>query len=73
MQTQTQGKQGFHKSTPPEVFLEKGVLNICNKITEEHPCRNVISIKLRSQFIESTLRHGCPPVNLLHIFRTHFS
>ena len=23
-------------------------------------------------FIEITLRHGCPPVNLLHIFRTPF-
>ena len=23
-------------------------------------------------FIEIALRHGCSPVNLLHIFRTHF-
>ena len=35
-------------------------------------CRNVISIKLRSNFIEITL-HGCSPVNLLHIFRTPFT
>ena len=28
---------------------------------------------LQSNFIEITLRHGCPPVNLLHIFRTPFS
>ena len=35
-------------------------------------CRNVISIKLQSNFIEITL-HGCSPVNLLHIFRTPFT
>ena len=29
-----------------------------------------ISIKLLSNFFEITLRHGCFPVNLLHIFRT---
>ena len=33
---------------------------------------NVISIKLQSNFIEITLRRGCSPVNLLHIFRTLF-
>ena len=33
---------------------------------------SVISIKLQSKFIEITLRHGCSPVNLLHIFRTSF-
>ena len=38
-----------------------------------HPCQNAISIKLQSNFIETTLRHGCSPVNLLHIFRTPFS
>ena len=31
-----------------------------------------ISIKLQSNFIEITLRHGRSPVNLLHIFRTPF-
>ena len=25
-----------------------------------------------ANFIEMTLRHGCSPVNLLHIFRTPF-
>ena len=34
------------RSSPPEVFLEKGVLEICTKFIEEHLCRNVISIKL---------------------------
>ena len=45
---------------------------ICSKFTGEHPCRSVISIKLKSSFIEVTLQHGCSPVNLLHIFRTPF-
>ena len=56
----------------PEVFLEKGVLKICSKFTGVHPCRSVISIKLLCNFIEIALRHGYPPVNLLHIFRTPF-
>ena len=56
-----------YKSSNPEVFLEKGVLKICSKFTIEHPCRSTISIKLQSNFIEITLRHGCSPVNFLHI------
>ena len=28
--------------------------------------------ELLCTFIEITLRHGCSPVNLLHIFRKHF-
>ena len=53
----------YCRSSRLEVFLKKGVLKICSKFTGEHPCRN---------FIEITLRHGCSPVNLLHIFRTPF-
>ena len=34
--------------------------------------RNAISLKLQSNFIKIVLRHGCSPVNLLHIFRTPF-
>ena len=34
-----------------EVFLGKGVLEICSKFTGEHPCRSVISVKLQSSFI----------------------
>ena len=52
------------------MFLGKGVLEICSKFIGEHPCRNVISIKLQSNFIEIALRHGCSPINLLHISRT---
>ena len=54
------------------MFLGQCVLKICNKFTGEHPCRSVISIKLFCNFIEITLRHGCSPINLIHIFRTLF-
>ena len=58
------------------MFLRKGVLRICRKFTGEHPCRSVISsvisIKLFCNFFETALRHGCSPLNLLHIFKTPF-
>ena len=53
-----------------EFVPKKGVLKMCSKFTEEHPCRSLISIKLLCNFIEITLRHGCSPVNLLHFSRT---
>ena len=62
----------FFRSSHPQVFLEKGVPKICSRFTGEHPCQSVISIKLQSNFIEITPRHGCSPVNLLHILRTPF-
>ena len=49
--------------------LVKSVLKICSKFTGEHPCGSVNSIKLRYNFIEITLSHGCSHVNVLHIFR----
>ena len=52
--------------------LRKMCPEICRKITSEHPCGSVISIKLLWDFIEITLLHGCSPVNLLHSFRTPF-
>ena len=48
--------------------VEKDVLKIYSKFTGEQPCRDVISKKLLYNFIEIILRHGCSPVNLLHIF-----
>ena len=63
---------GISRSSQPEVLLGKCVLKICSKFTGEHPRRSAISIKLQSNFIEITLRHGCSPVNLLNIFRTPF-
>ena len=59
-------------SSGPQVFSVKGLLKICSKSTGEHPCRSAISIKLHSNFIEITFRHGYSPVNLLHIFRAPF-
>ena len=47
------------RSSPPEVFLEKGDLKTCSKFTGEHPCQSAISIKLQYHYI-------------LHIFRTPF-
>ena len=64
--------QQYYRSSHPEVFLTKGVLKIRRKFTGERPCRSTILIKLLCNFIEITLRHGCSPVNLLHIFRTPF-
>ena len=61
------------RSSHPEVFLVKRVLRRCSKFTGQHPWRSMISIKLQSNFIEITLRYGCSPVNLLHVFRTLFS
>ena len=60
------------KSSRAEVFLGKVVVKICSKFTGEHPFRSVFSIKLQSNFIEIALRHGCSPVNLLHIFKKPF-
>ena len=48
-----------NKSSHPEMFLRKGVLKICSKVTGEHPCGSAISIKLLCNFIEIGLRHGC--------------
>ena len=60
------------RSSRPEAFLRKGLLKICSKFTGEHPCRSAISINVQSNFIDIALRHGCSPVNFLHIFRTPF-
>ena len=61
LKSKNHGKASWKcRYSPPELFLQKGVLKIYSKVTE-HTCRSAIS-----------LRHGCFPVNLLHIFRTHF-
>ena len=60
------------RSSHLEVFLRKAVLKMCSKFTGEYSCRSLISIKLRCNFIEIALRHGCSPVNLLYIFRKPF-
>ena len=63
-------KKPLDRSRRPKVFLQKGILKICSKFTGEYPCGSKISINLQSSFIEITLRYGCSPGNLLHIFRT---
>ena len=60
------------RSSRAEVFLRKGVLKICCRFTRDRPYRSMISIKLQSNFIGTTLRHGSSLVYLLHIFRTTF-
>ena len=62
----------YSGSSHKKVFLVKGILKICSKFTTEHPCWSTISIKWYCNFIKITLRHGCSPVSLLHIFRTPF-
>ena len=62
------------RSSLLEMFLRKGVLKICSKLTGEHPYRRAISISMpKCDFnVEIAIRYGCSPVNLLHIFRTPF-
>ena len=60
------------RSSPPEVFLAKDVLEISSKFTGEHSCGRVILIKLLCNFTEIALWHRCCLANLLHIFRTPF-
>ena len=60
------------RSSHLEVYFRKEVLKTCSKFTGEHPCPSAILIKLQRNFIEITLWHGWPSVNLLHIFRTPF-
>ena len=61
-----------YRSNPAEMFLRKGVLKTSSTFTGEHPCRSTISIKLKSNFIEITLRHVCCSAIFLYIFRTLF-
>ena len=63
---------GIDRSSPPEVFLGKRLLEICSKFAE-HPRRSVISMRLFCNFIEIALWNRNFPVNLLHIFIAPFS
>ena len=60
------------RSSHPEVFSRKGVLQISSKFAEEHLCRSVILMKVLCNFIDIALWHGCYRVNLLHSFRIPF-
>ena len=59
----------FFRSNQPEVFLWKGIPQICSKITKEHPCQSVIIVTLLCNFIEITLQHRCSLENFINIFR----
>ena len=72
-ESKSSSTQVVYRSSHPEVLLEKGALKICSKFPGEHPCWSVIWIKMQINFIEITFRHGCSPVNLVHIFRATFS
>ena len=65
-------KRWIFTSSHPEVFFGNGVLKLCSKFTEKHRWQSATSIKLLSNLIKITLRHGCSPGNLLHLFRTPF-
>ena len=57
---------------PSRGALMKRCSENMQKIYRKRPCQKAISIKLLSNFIQITLRYGCSPVKLLHIFRKHF-
>ena len=50
-------QRNLYRSSPPEVFLGKGVQKIYSKFTEKHPCRSVISIKLHGCTSEEVLKN----------------
>ena len=59
----------------PEVFYKKVFLKILQNSQENTCARQKQPFRKpmpKCDFIEIALRHGCSPVNLLHIFRTHF-
>ena len=52
--------------------LRKRCSENMQQIYMRKPSQSVVSIKLLCNFIETTLQHGCSPVNLLQILRTYF-
>ena len=56
LMTRADVNRWIYRRSHPDVFAGKGVLKI--------------TAKLLCNFIETTIRHGRSPVNLLHIFRT---
>ena len=60
----------FYQKQPPRGVPRKRRSENVQQIYRRNPCRSAISIKLLCNFIGIALRHGCSPVNFLHIFRT---
>ena len=57
---------------PRAVLPEEGVLRMCCEFSAVYPCVGVISIKLRSGFVDIALLHCCSPVGWLHVCRASF-
>ena len=55
------------RGNSPEGFLWKSALEICSKLTGEHPYRSAIST------VEITLQYRCSAVNLQCIFEKPFN
>ena len=60
-------KAAVHRCSLDKVFWK-----YATNSQENTHCRSAISVKLQKNFVEITLRHGCSPANLLHIFRATF-
>ena len=61
-----------NKKQPSSGVLQRRCSKKCSKFVGKHPCRSVISQMLLCNFTDFAHWHGCPPVNLMHIFRTLF-
>ena len=51
------------RSSPPEVFFNKGTVQIRGKPAGEQTCRSAIPTKPLCNFIEITLMHECAVEN----------
>ena len=60
------------KAAAQRCSLGKLFWKYATKSQENTNCRSAISVKQQKNFVEITLRHGCSPANLLHVFRTTF-
>ena len=60
------------RQQPFRDVLKKRCSENMQQIYKRTPMPKCVSTKLQSNFIEIILRHGCSPVNLLHVFRTTF-
>ena len=60
------------RQQPFRDVLKKRCYENMQQIYKRTPMPKCVSTKLQSNFIEIILRHGCSPVNLLHVFRTTF-
>ena len=64
--------QHLFRSSPSEVFLGKGVLKVCSKLTGEHPCRgtNKMMVFLQSKFLQACYSSGPHIMSVLKLVHT---